>query len=147
VTADHQAGAEAAAVTVRVSEQCTAIAFEAAALLERATRMFTYVLARREGIHYRLLGAVKVSVLHARFIDQKRGVASLTLHIEGTWMYQFSQQQIQRIRQLVAGKTPPQALRILLGLPGIQRATIEGIGENKSLPQDSSCIQIRILSG
>ena len=73
VTADHQAGAEAAAVTVRVSEQCTAIAYDAAALRERATRMFTYELARREGIHYRLLGAVQVSVLHARFIDQKRG--------------------------------------------------------------------------
>jgi hypothetical protein len=147
VTADHQAGAEAAAVTVRVSEQCTAIAFDAAALRERATRMFTYELVRREGIHYRLVGAVQVSVLHARFIDQKRGVASLTVHIEGTWMYQFSQRELQRIRQLVAGKTPPQALRILLGLPGIQRATIEGLGENRSLPKDSSRIKVRIPSG
>ncbi len=147
VTSDHQAGAEAAAVTVTVSEQCATIAFDAAALLERATQMFTYELARREGIHYRLLGAVQVSVLHARFIDQKLGVTSLTVHIEGTWMYQFSQQQIKRIRQLVAGKTASQALRILLGLPGIQRATIEGIGENRSLPKDSSRIQIHILSG
>ena len=147
VTADHQAGAEAAVVTVTVSEQCAAIAFDAATLRERATRMFTYELARREGIHYRLLGAVQVSVLHARIIDQKRGVASLTVHIEGMWMYRFSQQQIKRIRQLVAGKTASQALRLLLGLPGVQRATIEGLGENKSLPQDSSRIQIRILSG
>jgi len=147
VTADHQAGAEAATVTVRVSEQCTAVSYDAAALRERATQMFTYEMARREGRHYRLLGAVQVSVLHARFIDQKREVASLTVHIEGMWMYWFSQQELQRIRQLVAGKTPPQALRVLLGLPGIQRATIEGIGENKSLPKDSSRIQIRILSG
>jgi hypothetical protein len=147
VTADHQAGAEAAAVTVNVSEQCAAIAYDAAALRERATRMFTYEIARREGIHYRLLGAVQVNVLHARFIDQKRGVASLTVHIEGTWMYRFSQQELQRIRQLVAGKTAPQALRVLLGLPGVQRATIEGLGENRSLPKDSSRIQIRILSG
>ena len=109
--------------------------------------MFTYELVRREGIHYRLVGAVQVSVLHARFIDQKRGVASLTVHIEGTWMYQFSQRELQRIRQLVAGKTPPQALRILLGLPGIQRATIEGLGENRSLPKDSSRIKVRIPSG
>ena len=147
VTSDQQAGAEAAAVTVTVSEQCAAIAFDAAALRERATRMITYELARREGIHYRLLGAVQVSVLHARFIDQKRGIASLTVHMEGMWMYQFSQQEIQRIRQLVAGKTPAQAIRILLGLPGIQRATIEGLGENKNLSRDSSRIQIRILSG
>ena len=109
--------------------------------------MFTYELVQREGIHYRLLGAVQVSVLHARFIDQKRGVASLTVHMEGVWMYRFNQLELQRIRQFVAGKTPAQALRILLGLPGIQRGTIEGLGEDKSLPQDSSRIQIRILSG
>jgi hypothetical protein len=147
VTSDHQAGAEAAMVTVSVSEQCTAIAYDAAALRERATRMFTYELARREGTHYRLLGAVQVSVLHARFIDQKRGVASLTVHMEGVWMYRFNQLELQRIRQFVAGKTPAQALRILLGLPGIQRGTIEGIGENKNLSRDSSRIQIRIQSG
>jgi hypothetical protein len=147
VTSDHQAGAESAAVTVTVSEQCTAIAYDAAALREQATRMFTYELARREGIHYRLLGAVQVSVLHARIIDQMRGVASLTVHIEGMWIYRFNQQELQRIRQLVAGKTASQAVRILLGLPGIQRATIEGLGENGSLPKDSSRMKVLILSG
>jgi hypothetical protein len=147
VTADHQVGAEAAAVTVRVSEQCTAIAYDAAALRERATQVLTREQAQRGGTHYRLVGAVQVSVLHARIIDQKREVASLIVHIGGMWMYQFSQQELQRIRQLVAGKTAPQAIRILLGLPGIQRATIEGLGENRSLPKDSSRIQIHILSG
>ncbi len=147
VTSDHQAGAEAAVVAVTVSEQCTAIAYDAATLREQATRMFTYELVRREGIHYRLLGAVQVSVLHARIIDQMREVASLTVHIEGTWMYRFSQQELQQIRQLIAGKIPPQAVRILLGLTGIQRATIEGLGENRSLPKDSSHIHVRILYG
>jgi hypothetical protein len=147
VTSDHQAGVEAATVTVTVSQQCTAFAYDAAALREQATRMFTYEMTRREGTHYRLLGAVQVSVLHARFIDQMRGVASLSVHMEGMWMYRFSQQELQRIRQLVAGKTPPQALRLLLGLPGIQRATIEGLGENRSLPKDSSRIKVLILSG
>jgi hypothetical protein len=69
------------------------------------------------------------------------------VHIEGTWIYQFSQQELQRIKRLIANKTPAQAVRILLGLPGIQRATIEGIGASKSLPKDSSCIQVRILYG
>jgi hypothetical protein len=147
LTADHQAGEEAAAVTVAVSEQCAAIAFDAAALRERATRMYTHELARREEIHYLLLGAVQVSVLHARIIGQRWEVASLTVHIEGMLRYQFSQQELQRIRQLIAGKTPAQVVRILLGLPGIQHTTIEGLGENRSLPKDSSSIQIHILSG
>ena len=145
VTADHQAGAEAATATVTVSEQCTAIAYDAAALQEQATQVLTSELAQRVGTHYSLVGTVQASVLHARIIDQKREVARLTVNIEGTWMYQFSQQELQRIRQLIAGKTQPQAVRMLLGLPGIQRATIEGIGENRSLPKDSSRIQVRIL--
>ncbi len=62
-------------------------------------------------------------------------------------MYQFSQHELQRIKHLIASKTPSQAVRILLSLPGIQRATIEGIGENRSLPKDSSRIQVRILYG
>ena len=62
-------------------------------------------------------------------------------------MYQFSQQQLQRIKQLVAGKTPSQAVRILLALPGVQRATIAGIEANRSLPKDYSHIQVRMLYG
>jgi hypothetical protein len=145
VITDHQAGAEDAAVTVTVAEQCTAIAYDPAALREQATQVLTRELAQRGGSHYRLVGGVLVSVLHARIIDQKHEVASLTVHAEGRWTYQFSQQQLQRIKQLVASKTPPQAVRILLGLPGIQRAAVEGRGESKSLPSDSSQIQVRIL--
>src|SRR6266566_7712270 len=147
VTTDHRVGAEAATVTVTVSEHCAAIAYNAAALQGQARQVLTREMDRRVGAHYRLVGAVQVSVLHARIIDQKREVASMTVLIEGTGLYHFSQQELQRIRQLIAGKTPPQALRMLLGLPGIQRATIEGLGENRNLPKDSSRIQVRILSG
>jgi hypothetical protein len=147
VTADHQTGAEAEVVTVTVSEQCTAIAYDAAALLEQATRMLTRELAQRVGTHYHLVGTVRVSVLHARIIDQKHVVTRLSVRIEGRWMYQFSQQELQRIRQLIVGKTSPQAVHILLGLPGIQGASIAGIGESKSLPKDSSRIQVRMLYG
>jgi|GEM_PF-532830 len=145
VTADPQAGAEAATVTVTVSEQCTSIAYDAVALQRQATQVLTRELAQRGGTHYRLLGAVQVSILHARIIDQKHEVARLTVHIVGMWIYQFNQQELQRIRHLIAGKTPPQAIHILLSLPGIQRASITGIGESKSLPKNGFCIQVRTL--
>jgi hypothetical protein len=146
ITADHQAGAEAAAVTITVSEQCTAIAYDAVALQEQATHVLTRELVQRGGAHYRLVGGVRVSILHARIIDQRQEVTRLIVRIEGTWMYQFSQQQLQRMKQLIVGKTPSQAVHILLGLPGIQRAAIAGIGENRSLPKDSFRIQVCILS-
>lgn len=102
---------------------------------------------QRGGAHYRLVGAVQASILRTQIIDQKRELAGITVHVEGTWMYQFSQQELERIRRLVAGQTSPQAVRILLGLPGIQRASIEELGENSSLPKDSSHIQVHILTG
>jgi len=145
VTADPQAGAEAATVTVTVSEQCTSIAYDAVALQRQATQVLTRELAQRGGTHYRLLGAVQVSILHARIIDQKHEVARLTVHIVGMWIYQFNQQELQRIRHLIAGKTPPQAIHILLSLPGIQRVSITGIGESKSLPKNGFCIQVCTL--
>jgi hypothetical protein len=147
VASDHQAGAEAAAVTVTVSEQCTAIAYDARALREQAIYLLTRELVQQEGTHYRLVGAGQASVLHARIIDQRGKVASLTVNIEGRWIYQFSQQQLQGIKQLIVGKTPSQAVRILLGLPGVQRAAIAGINANRSLPKDSSHIQVGILYG
>jgi hypothetical protein len=54
-----------------------------------------------------------------RIIHQRRGIASLTVHGEGIGMCYFSQQELQQFVQLVAGKTPLEALHILLGLPGI----------------------------
>ena len=145
VTADHRAGAEVAAVTVTVSERCTAIAYDAAALRERTTQVLSRELSQQVGAHYHLVGAVRASVLHARIIEQRHEVASLTVHIEGMWMYQFSQQELQWIKQLIAGKTQQQAIHILLGLPGIRRATIEGIRENQRLPKENSRFQLRIL--
>jgi len=147
VTPDHQPGAEAASVTVTVSVHCTAVAYESVVLQERATSILTTKAQQQLGTHYSLIGAVQVSALQAMITDQKRGRASIAVTVDGTWTYQFSQQELWRIKQLVVGKTQQQAIRILLGLPGIQRATIEGIGENQRLPKERSHIQIRMLYG
>jgi hypothetical protein len=147
VTLDHQPGAEAATVTVTVSVRCTAVAYESAALQERAASILTTKAQQQLGTHYSLIGAVQVSTLQAMITDQKWGRASIAVTVDGTWTYRFSQQELWRIKQLVAGQTHPQAMRILLGLPGIQRATIEGIGESQRLPKESSHVQIRMLYG
>ncbi len=123
------------------------IAHDAVALQKKATQVLMRELAQRRGTHYSLVGVVQVSVLHARIIDQRREVANMTANIEGMWMYRFSQQELEQIRQLIAAKTQPQTVRILLGLPEIQRSPIEEIRENRSLPKDSSHIQERILYG
>ncbi len=81
------------------------IAHDAVALQKKATQVLMRELAQRRGTYYSLVGAVQVSVLHARIIDQRREVANMTANIEGMWMYRFSQQELEQIRQLIAAKT------------------------------------------
>src|SRR5258708_29946605 len=127
--------------------RCTAVAYESIAVQERATSILTTKAQEEVGNHYSLIGAVQVSGLQAMITDQKRGRASIAVTVDGTWAYQFSQQELWRIKQLVAGQTQQQAIRILLGLPGIQRAIIEGIGESQRLPKENPRFQIRMLYG
>src|SRR5207245_1869844 len=47
VTADHRAGAEAVTVTVTLSERCTAIAYDAAALREQRAQVITRAQSER----------------------------------------------------------------------------------------------------
>ncbi len=147
VSSDRQPGEETTAVGVTVSEQCMAVAYESVALQERAISILTAKAQQQLGTHYSLIGAIQVSALQAMITDQRRGRASIAVTVDGTWTYQFSQQELQWIKQLIAGETQQQAIRVLLGLPGIQQATIEGIGESQHLPKESSRIQIRMLYG
>src|SRR5258708_40072350 len=71
VTTDHQAGAEAVRVTVTVSQQCTAIAYDAAVLPGRANQE----PAHRGGTHPRIDGAGHGGVPPAATLRPKRAVA------------------------------------------------------------------------
>lgn len=148
VTADHRTGEEAAAVTVTVAEHCTAVAYERAALQDEAVSLFTQEATRQLGTRYGLIGTIHVRVLQAALTaDQKWGIATMSVRVEGTWSYQFSQDELQRIKRLIAGKTPRQAQRTLLRVPGIQRVSIDDIGENQHLPKDIASIHLLLLYG
>jgi hypothetical protein len=146
VTADHRPGEEAAAVTVTVAEHCTAIAYESAALQDEAVSLFTQEATRQLGTRYGLIGTIQVRVLQAALTtDQEWGITTMSVRVEGIWSYQFSQDELQRIKRLVAGKTPRQARRALLRVPGIQRVSIDDIGENQGLPKDIASIHLLLL--
>lgn len=147
VTPDHQPGAEAAAVTVTVSEQCTAIAYESDALRHGATQVFIQQAAHLLGTHYSLIGAIQVNVVNAALFDKKQGIATIAVHVEGIWAYQFSQDELEKIKKRIAGDTLPQARHTLLSLPGIRRVAIDGMGENQRLPKDIGHFHILLLYG
>lgn len=146
VTTDHQPGEEAAAVIVTAAERCTAVAYESAALQDEAGQALTREATRQLGTRYGLIGTMQVSVLQASLTaNQKQGIAIMSIRVEGTWSYQFSQDELQQIKRLVAGKTPRQAQLTLLRVPGIEKVNITGIGENQRLPKDIASIHLLLL--
>src|SRR6266487_4579099 len=140
VSPDHHIGEAATTVTVTVSQTCRAVAYDTASLQNSATAMLITEGKKAAGAHYRLIGTVQVTVIHAGFTGQARGRASLSVHIAGVWGYQFTQTELRRIAHQIAGKPQEAARNILLHVPGIQSATIAGIDETTNIPRNTDLI-------
>jgi hypothetical protein len=147
VTPDHRPGAEATAVRVTVTERCRAVAYERASLRDEAARAFTQQAARLLGTHYLLVDAMQVQVVRSALRDNQEGIATISVQIGGTWAYRFSQAELERIKESIAGRTLRQARLILLSLPGIRRVEIDGMGGNGRLPKDVSDFHMLLLFG
>jgi hypothetical protein len=147
VTSDHQPGAEATAVKVTVTERCRAVAYESASLRDEAARTFTQQAARLLGTRYRLVDAMQVQVVRSALRDNQRGIATIFVHIGGTWAYRFSQDELESIKESVAGRTLRQVRQILSSMPGIRRIEIDGMAGNSRLPKDISDFHMLLLFG
>lgn len=109
-------------------------------------RVFTQEAIRQVGTHYSLLGTRQIHVLQAMLAaDQKQGIATMSVRVEGTWTYQFSQDELQQIKRLVAGKTLRQAQITLMQVSGIKKVIIDGRGENQHLPKTIASIHILLF--
>jgi hypothetical protein len=145
VLADHRIGEEAKAVTVTVSDTCSSIVYAAAEVDQDATQMETEEAVKRFGTGYSLREDVQVTIRHAAITNQARGMATLAVTLDATYVYRLSPGETQRLVRLVAGKPKQQAIALLLTQPGIQGVHIIVKGGNQTLPQDPKAIQILVL--
>ena len=97
-----------------VSVRCTAVAYESAALQNDAAQLLTRQAMHMLSPHYSLTGALEVHVVHAALFDKKRGVAMMAVQVEGIWAYQFSQGELAKTQERMAGDTLPLARHTLL---------------------------------
>jgi hypothetical protein len=143
ILADHQAGEGARELRVTVSETCSSIAYAAHDVDQDATQMIT-AAAKRLGTGYSLRGdtQVTITITHATITNQARGIATLTMKIEATFVYQITPGEKRHILKLIAGKTRQHALTTLLHLPGIQGAAITIKGNAATLPDNPGSITI-----
>jgi hypothetical protein len=142
VTSNHKPGDEATQVTVTVSETCSGIAYAAHDVDQDATQMIAGETAKRFGTGYSLRGEIQISVIHATITNQARGIATLSVKLDATYVYHISSGETQQLVQRIAGKTKQQAVALLLQLPGIQAVRITSTAA--TLPQDPGSITIHI---
>jgi hypothetical protein len=146
VHSDHQVGEETKAVTVTVAETCSAIAYDTHTLHYNTTQMISKEAVSRLGTGYSLMSDLQVHILYATITDRARGIATLTVNLAATYVYQLSPGQKQHLIRLIAGQSPQQAMNILLQVPGIQRVHIlTSSSAHQTLPADPTGIQIVLL--
>lgn len=146
VSPNHQAGDAAKDVTVTVSETCSAVAYNRAALEERVTAFLASLAAKKPGPGYSLRGVVQVSIKQATATRTTTPLVFLTFQAQGTWGYTVTKEGEQRIKQLIVGMRKQEALRKLLSQPGILEASIVGIDDLAKLPKSVSSIHLVIIA-
>ena len=144
ISADHGIGEEAPTLTVSVSETCTAVAYDAQQLQDRATQLLTTQAARTLGTNYGLADNVQVSVSKAIASPTSPQVL-LAFTGTGTFVYLLTEQAQQRLKTLLVGQPRLTALHWLIRQPGIGRASISGIPDNQPLPDDLSHLHLLII--
>ncbi len=142
-TADHKAGEEATTVKVTASEICSAVAYNKDTLQTQVTALLTAQAINTLGTGYTLLGDVQVTVKQATIAAPTKPVV-LSFSAIGTWVYTLTNQEQQRIKQSIAGKTKREALHILTSLPGIGSASIAW-GDDTKLPEATRNIHLLLI--
>jgi hypothetical protein len=144
VTSDHQIGQEATTVKVSVSQTCSAVAYNSQTLAVKATTFLAATAQQKTGAGYSLFGTVNVSVKQASVSSTPHPLVFLSFAASGTWVYALSQREQQQIKNLIAGKSTQEAMRLLAFLPGVEHAAIRftGFGDDTRLPKNSNFIHI-----
>jgi len=141
VRADHTPGAEAGQVTIIVSETCSAVAYDKAALQAKATDLLSHQAVQTLGTGYNLLGNAQVTITQ---VTVTHAIPTLTFSCQGTWVYALSQEAQQQMKQLIAGKPKQEALTLLLSLPDIEQASVRW-DEETTLPESPNALHLVIV--
>ena len=142
ITADKKPGEEATQATVTLEENCTGEAYNTAAMQALLKHAADEEATKQLGTGYSLMGEIQTSITQS---SQKQDSLALQVKATGVYGYQFTSEQQQRIKTLVAGKTKAQASAILTAFPGIQAVSISIKNHGTTLPADSHHIQVTFL--
>lgn len=139
-TQNHQPGDKANSVTVSVSVSCTEEVFDYTA----AQRIASGLLPKGTNLTgYSLVGSVITDLVNSSQVSAQ-GQASITIHAEGKWVYQFTDQLKQEIRSKLVNHTKDQALNILRQYVGLATANVS-ISSGATMPANVNDITVNIV--
>ena len=139
ITTDHNAGDEAAQVNVTVDETCTGSTYQTDALRETAVRLLTQAAMKQVGPHYGLMGTIETSI--TKTTVSKQNIVTLEITSAGTWVYQFAEDEVQRLKAQIAGKDQEQARALLLHTSGVQMVAIS-LSRGETVPMEANKIVV-----
>jgi len=136
-------GTAAKTITVSVQRTCSAVSYNNADLTRAIDTQFQQAIHTRLGVSYVPVGLPHLTI----------GITSLKEHIvkihallDGTAVYQFSQQDLQHLKSLVAGKNRNQAVQVLLKWKDIRFAAIQMPDNQNTLPDTVDKIHVNVES-
>jgi hypothetical protein len=141
-TPDHRPGTEATQVQVTVSETCTGVTYNTQAYQTLVAHFVTQAATQQLGEGYTQTGTIQSSIVQVN--AKAHGVITLQVKSSASYSYQFTQEQQQALKSLIAGKTKAQATTALLQTPGVQSVSLS-LSHGNQLPTDTGRIHITFL--
>ncbi len=142
MTPDHQPGEEATQVHILVSETCTGEVYDTQSYHDLIEQMISHDATKQLGARYSQQGSIQTTILHTTAKDH--GGIELQVKSVGSWEYQFSQDQLQKLTTLIVGKGKNEAINALLQSPGVQTVSIDP-KQTDRLPTDEKNLHLILL--
>jgi len=144
IAADHPAGSLADHITVTIMAACHAEVYNQRVAQQLAGNLMEQQVAHTFGSPYQLTGSLTIELKQSVQQDAHTSTLTLSLLVQGRWVYGLNPQTLRRYLPLIAGKSQQNARAILLREPGIADILFTGNAGNM-LPDNPQLCKIRIV--
>jgi hypothetical protein len=141
VTPDHTVGEEAMTVTVTIDDTCTGNVYDMQAFTTITTQQANQDASSRLGTGYTPT-ELQTSITGAT--PKEHGIVALQVTSSSVWAYQYSPEQEQRIKAMIAGMKKDRAQATVLHLAGVQSASVT-LANGTTLPTDTARIHLLFI--
>ncbi|WP_376796784.1 serine/threonine-protein kinase [Thermogemmatispora sp.] len=143
INSDHRVGDHVGRLSLSVVATCSGAAYNAQSALQLGAALLRQEAARSPGPAYALDSQLTATIADASLGQNQQVI--VTVRAQGRWTYQFNEAAQQHLRQLIAGKRRPDALRLLQQQPGVAGVSLTLVrSPSQLLPADATGINIVI---